>query len=82
MGKIECEVNLFTIKQSIYIPGGNVIRADLEELPKVLSNCCLNYKINDIHLYGNYEYLNGLRDKIYIEAINTYGLNDIDVKIN
>lgn len=81
---IVCYVNMFSTIQQVEIwPNSQRLYIETEELPKALVNLCDQYSTNEIHIFGQENYLSQLIFKI--NEINTlnYGANSpLRIEVN
>lgn len=80
--------DLFNTTQIIYYQGPNdkkpivVCTCRLDNLSDTLTKLSEQYKDNDIHLYGNQTYGEGLKETIENSLITKYSNNNIKIYVN
>lgn len=84
MGKeIICDINLFTLNQSVTLPDGTLKRIPGgEALVSYLLGACYDNSINTIHFFGNEEYISGIIEEIKTNEMFCYGINNIKCEVN
>ena len=84
--KILCNLNLFTLEQTIYLIDDNgtvnpIAVAEMEQLPEVISAICSEYSAHDVVLSGNEVYAQNLAETIKEFGLKNYSNNNIEVEI-
>lgn len=75
---IVCFVDMFSLKQNI-LAGGKGIVVDTIKLPEVLPSLCYSENTNQIHLYGNEMYIEGIIQDI---RNNNQNYTNLEIKVN
>ena len=79
-----CKVDLFVLDQQIYAAtaeGQNKIASvPLDRVAETMGSLSFMQKINNIHLFGNEEYLNGIAE--FIKTTYNYGNDNIEIEVN
>ena len=79
-----CKVDLFTANQQIYSVTGEgqkkIADVPLDRVAETLGALTLMYKINNIHLFGNAEYLDCIVEAI--KSDSNYQNSNIEIEVN
>lgn len=85
MSKICCELNLFDLKQNVYIVDNKEVKfataTTMDELPKVVSTLCKERDINEVVIIGNEACGGAIADSILIYSNKNYAMNNIEIEV-
>lgn len=87
METIICHFNLFTHQQTIHLmrsDGSSEVlgRCSLDDLGKMIVLNCMQYKVLNIHLYGNEQFADSLIQEIDQRTAYSYSKNLIKIEVN
>lgn len=81
---IICHVNMFSTMQQIEVlPNHDSFYVEMENLPKTLINLCSQYATNEIHIFGQENYLDKLIFNLNALNVLHYGANSpLRIEVN
>lgn len=86
MSVIYCLVNEFDTISRIYYNDGEeqrlVEEVNVASLGSVLPQVCNEFHTNELHLFGNTSYLNGIVEEIQNDEMCNYSENKLKIEVN
>lgn len=84
---IVCNLNLFTLNQTVYLCDGQgkqeaIINTNISRLAENIVTACYQYDVIHIHLYGANAFANKLATDIKKERLVKYASQDLIIEVN